>query len=602
MKRKNEKFGGYDAVVLWQAYPRIGLDNRNQFDMYRELPGGIKGLRETVNRFHNQGLKIFLCYNPWDTGTRTEGKSHLDSLVEMIGYLGADGIFLDTMNRAGSEFRDKLDTVRKGVALESELALPLENIHDHHLSWMQWWSDYDSEAPGVLRNKWFERRHMQHEIRRWEWDHTSELHTAWMNGSGMMVWENVFGQWVGWSQRDQSILRTMLPIQRMFSDIFCGEAWTPLVPTLKPRVYASQWGENNLRLWTLINRSNERVTGNLLSIDLQPGQSVFDLIQGAELRVPTDNHQAQLNGTIESRGIGCFLAVTKHTKPIELESLLSEQQNNKLTYSNDSHNVKSRAERRLVHPTKRYPDTPKGMIAIPGAKMTMTVEFRGRECGYYQSWPSHPLRINNTISFIRDVSLSDYAMDETPVTNRQFADFLNASGYQPKIKDHFLKHWNDGRFPEGKEDHPVVYVSIEDARAYAAWAGKRLPTEEEWQHAAQGHDVFVYPWGNEDDPSRRNGGESGGTTPVKAYPNGRSPYGLYDCCGNVWELTESEYSDGRNRFLLLKGGSYYKAEGSHWYFDGGPQTNPHVAKMLLFWPGIDRCATVGFRCAVDLKD
>jgi hypothetical protein len=71
-------------------------------------------------------------------------------------------------------------------------------------------------------------------------------------------------------------------------------------------------------------------------------------------------------------------------------------------------------------------------------------------------------------------------------------------------------------------------------------------------------------------------------------------------CGNVWEWTESERSDGRTRFAILRGGSYYRAEGSHWYMDGGPQAADFAAKTLLAWPGLDRCATIGFRCAVDL--
>jgi hypothetical protein len=68
----------------------------------------------------------------------------------------------------------------------------------------------------------------------------------------------------------------------------------------------------------------------------------------------------------------------------------------------------------------------------------------------------------------------------------------------------------------------------------------------------------------------------------------------------VWEWTESERSDGRTRFCLLKGGSFYTARGSGWYFDGGPRPNAYSAKFLLMWPGLDRCATIGFRCAVDL--
>ena len=187
------EFGGYDAVVLWHAYPRIGVDQRNQFDFYRDQPGGLPGLRRLADEFHRRGVKVFIDYNPWDTGTRREGRDDLTVLAEIVAAIDADGIFLDTMDRGAGEFRARLDAVRPGVVLEGEGALPLDRIHDHHLSWAQWFPD--SRVPGVLRNKWFERRHLQHQIRRWDTDHTGELQTAWMNGSGMMVWDNVFGSW-----------------------------------------------------------------------------------------------------------------------------------------------------------------------------------------------------------------------------------------------------------------------------------------------------------------------------------------------------------------------------------------------------------------------
>jgi len=101
--------------------------------------------------------------------------------------------------------------------------------------------------------------------------------------------------------------------------------------------------------------------------------------------------------------------------------------------------------------------------------------------------------------------------------------------------------------------HPVVYVDPEDARAYVQWAYKRLPTEEEWQYAAQGTHGRKYPWGEQFDAGRCNGGEHGGTTPVRAFPTGRSPIGCYDMCGNVFQWTESKRTDGRTRFCILRG-------------------------------------------------
>jgi formylglycine-generating enzyme required for sulfatase activity len=109
-----------------------------------------------------------------------------------------------------------------------------------------------------------------------------------------------------------------------------------------------------------------------------------------------------------------------------------------------------------------------------------------------------------------------------------------------------------------------------------------------------------FPWGNKMVSGACNNGESGEMTAVKEYPKGKSVFGCFDLCGNTWEMTESEHSDGRNRFCILKGGSFYKAEGSDWYFDGGAQSLSFSAKQLLIYPGIDRCSTVGFRCAADI--
>ena len=147
-----------------------------------------------------------------------------------------------------------------------------------------------------------------------------------------------------------------------------------------------------------------------------------------------------------------------------------------------------------------------------------------------------------------------------------------------------------------------MYVDLNDARACAKWAGKRLPTEEEWQYAAQGLDNLTYPWGNRFEEDICNSGKTGGTTSVTAFPKGRSPFGCYEMCGNVWEWTESERSDGRTRFCIIRGVSFFKAEGSRWYTDGVPQPCNFGAKFILMWPGLDRCATIGFRCVVDVAD
>ena len=598
------EFGGYDAVVLWHAYPRIGTDDRNQFDFYRDAPGGIPGLRQVVQEFHAHGVRVFLDYNPWDTGTRREGQDDLDVLATMVQALDADGLFLDTMDKGAEAFRAKLDSARSGVVLEGEAVLPIERLHDHHLSWAQGFND--SEAPGVLRNKWLERGHLQHQIKRWNTDHTGELQAAWMNGSGMMVWENVFGSWIGWSSRDRSILRSMLPIQRRYASLFAGERWTPLVPTKQPDVYASLWASEGLRLWTLVNRSEREIGGPLLSADWQREERCFDLVAGAELKLEVSGATMTFAGTIRPRGIGCFLAGTPGSLGDEFDKFLVGQKAVAARADWDTTSSKRPVTLRAPALRDKARRAPRKMAVIPATTLTLGTELRVRECGFYESSPPSDHALADSYRyhlrrFERVVALGRYAIDRIPVTNAQFAGFLRKSAYRPRHPENFLKHWSHGHPPAGKEDHPVVYVSLEDARAYAAWAGKRLPTEQEWQYSAQGPQALKYPWGNEMAPGRCNGGETGDTTPVMAYADFASPFGVQDLCGNVWEWTESEGTDGRTRFCLLKGGSFYQAKGSNWYFDGGPQTNQYSAKFLLLWPGLDRCATIGFRCVLDLR-
>jgi formylglycine-generating enzyme required for sulfatase activity len=577
------EFGGFDAVVLWHAYPRIGLDERNQFDFYRDMPGGLPGLLEMTRRFHTGGVRVFVNYNPWDTGTRRESKSDIDMLAEIVSAIDADGIFLDTLDKAAAGLRIRLDAARPGVVLESEIALPLERICDHHMSWAQWFGD--GRVPGILRNKWFERRHMQHQISRWCRDHSAELHTAWMNGSGMLIWENVFGSWVGWNARDKSILRSMLPIQRRFSKVFTGGDWTPLVSTENQSVFASLWkGDQGARLWTLVNRSDQPTDGPLLRVS-PAAQRFYDLVRGREVLTSADatarrgSESTTLEGHIGPRGIAAFAAVDERLLGADFLQWLANQAATHLRSDSDARFVPRSARLTPVEPTRRYKlqELPKDMVAIAAARLTLKTVFCVRECGFYESQDdqfagSGPPRLHQERVFERPATLAAYAIDRTPVTNAQYAAFLRASGYRPRQVEHFLQHWNGReRPPAGRDDDPVVFVDLDDARAYARWAGKRLPTEEEWQFAAQGSD-------------------------------GRSSFGCLDMSGRIWHWTESERSDGRTRFAILKGGSSYRAVGSEWYFPGGPQPSEVSAKMLLMWPGLDRCATVGFRCVVDAQD
>lgn len=240
----------------------------------------------------------------------------------------------------------------------------------------------------------------------------------------------------------------------------------------------------------------------------------------------------------------------------------------------------------------------------------MRIRHERRECGCYADPGTPPERLDYFLfgtpfdeivaHEYGPVPVGPFLIDECPVTNESYEAFLKATGYRPREPRNFLRHWPDGRCPEELRDHPVVCVDIDDARAYAKWVGKRLPTEEEWQFAAQGTDGRRWPWGAEFDVSRCNG-SGNGTTPVRTFPQGRSPCGCYDMAGNVWQWTESERDDGHTRYAIIRGGSWFDAKGSLWYVRGGPQPLDHHAKFILLYAGMDRCATVGFRCVRDVS-
>ncbi len=220
------------------------------------------------------------------------------------------------------------------------------------------------------------------------------------------------------------------------------------------------------------------------------------------------------------------------------------------------------------------------------------------------------------------VWLEAFWIDRTEVTRADYARFLTATGYRPPHVDEAWArdgwNWDGARYPDGTGDHPVVLASWYDAQEYCAWAGKRLPTEAEWQLAAlgpTGQDRH-YPWGDQYDESKLNHGmieapnfdASDGyrtTSPVGSFPAGASPFGALDMFGNAWEFTadhrvdtwalmESRPHPGGLADARAPGpGLYVAVRGGSYFFDLAP--NP-AGERHHFLPEIRR-KTSGFRCA-----
>jgi formylglycine-generating enzyme required for sulfatase activity len=232
-------------------------------------------------------------------------------------------------------------------------------------------------------------------------------------------------------------------------------------------------------------------------------------------------------------------------------------------------------------------ELPPGMVLVPSA----TISYSLTATDEFVPYPSAGREVT--------VRVDSFLIDKYPVTNEEYLTFIRETRYIPDDTTNYLKHWERGMPVSGQERYPVVYVSLEDARAYAQWAGKRLPEESEWQLAAQGTDGRQWPWGNEFHATKCNNA-FGRPTPVDAFPKGESPYGVADLVGNIWQITGDVYCDGAYYFSIIRGGSYFKPESSWWYVQGGPQPLTATQMQLLVSPGFDRSATVGFRCVKDL--
>ncbi len=237
-------------------------------------------------------------------------------------------------------------------------------------------------------------------------------------------------------------------------------------------------------------------------------------------------------------------------------------------------------------------DAPDEMVPIPGGAFMMGSRGDEGRVGFeigVDEMPQH------------EVLIRSFSIDRFEVTNEQYRAFVEATGRptpaDPKDPDYYA--WMDGRPPVGQEDHPVCYVNWHEADAYCRWAGKRLPTEAEWERAARGDDGRTWPWGGRFDPERCNAAESGfgWSTPVGSFPEGAGPYGVMDLCGNVAEWTASWYAPYPGS--TLKRGAFGEkmrvARGGAWVLTAEPwsrATNRNLAQ-----PPDLRHRSLGFRCA-----
>ena len=657
-------YGGDDAICIWPTWPTLGIDQRNQFDLYRDLPGGLKQLKSLSNEARNLGVKFFIAYNPWDESTRSE--EHLQGLADLIMETEADGVVLDTKGESSKELQAAADRVRPGVIMYSEgMAVPedMQGIISGRVHNALYY------PPLLNLNKFIRPDFAILRVAEvFKEPILREYAVAFFNGYGTEINQFAPGH-PGWEEDQYRYLGRTTRILRENSENFTAAAYTPLIKTLYDSVWVNKWERGEKTLFTIFSLKPEGINKRFFEVNPAEKYHWIDLWKhnDVELKKEGDKTYAIVDiegfdsrylGTNNEGSVSCIVRFKKHIEarivedqlvgevtlgskvkiwtgdpsyeklPIEphvkggqFEISISKQLHSyegKIVVQvlNDDELVDEQVlylkpgTPRLITTTTRTPELAKKpieMVKIPAGNFKIHFT-QGDEFIPYPKEREGEM-----------VAVKSFMMDRYPVTNSLFKKFIDASRYFPTDTANYLKHWKGNKIPKGEEDFPITYVSYEDALAYAKWAEKRLPTEIEWQHAAQTSALNEWPWKQVKpvsrketivtetltvksiegiDPKNCNLGD-GQLYPVGKYKNGMNPNGLYDLVGSVWQLTNDVYESGSYRYIMMKGGSYFKPSSSWWYVQGGPRELHYRQFLLRVSQGFERNATVGFRCAKD---
>jgi len=649
--------GGYDIYTLWPTWPRLGLDLRNQWDMYRDLPGGLSELHLQVEFTHKLGKKYFISYNPWDEGTRKEDQ--MKGMEDLLRATNADGVVLDTRGSSSKELQETADKVRPGIIMYSEgMAIPKDmpgivsgRVHDALVM-----------PPPLNLNKFIKPDFAIFRVLQLADDRLHrELAISFFNGYGVEINTMRPGR-PSWIKEEFEYMGKTTKILRENDAVFHNMNWMPLIPALIDSVYINRWMSDNKILYTIYSNNpdgchgalfelnnypeslgNSTEQGNLHAVDLWNHIEIDTIMKNGKVTIPATIQpfdRAWLN-TRREGNVGCiaFLPTLLNIKMTDdsLDFKASRGDRIIITGENPTYNSDQKLfsiagntisfweyfgentekivvqlfeknellDERVFFPIHNLPrlishqqktisanSIPSEMIIIPAGNFRFYTKRDPKTLDPFIPFPNH----TDTV----EIKMKKFLMDKYPVSNHLWNIFLKKTFYIPEDTTNYLKHWVNGHPPVGQEDYPVVYINLDDVKAFLNWSLKRLPTEVEWQYAAQGDYLRKYPWGNQMDSTLCNYNLNHPTA-VDIFPKGASPFGIEDMVGNIWQMTSDVYFNGCYYYNIIRGGSYYHPTSSIWYVTGGPLPADHPEMLLLIGPGLDRNATVGFRCVMDME-
>jgi iron(II)-dependent oxidoreductase len=313
IRKGMDLFGNIDVFGLWPTWPRLGLDQRNQWDLYRDLPGGTGQLRSFVRMSHLSGTRFFIAYNPWDSSTRKV--DHYKGMAQLIAETEADGVVLDTRGSSSLELQASADSVRKGVIMYSEgMAIP-------------------KDMPGIISGRVHNALYLSPELNLNKLIKPDfsifrvcdvgediihrEVAISFFNGYGTEL--NMFrpGGRDDNYRADLDFLARTTFILRQNNDAFLDKDWTPMIETSLDNVFVNRWKSGDKTVYTILNMRPEGVKGRLFKVDnperkhyisLWNHENLIPVIEKETAFISSDaiGWQSSFSGTRKEGSVDCI--------------------------------------------------------------------------------------------------------------------------------------------------------------------------------------------------------------------------------------------------------------------------------------------------------
>ena len=480
---------------------------------------------------------------------------------------------------------------------------------DHILNWnVQSWSKKVPQdvIPSVFKLKWLEPRHLVNIENRWSRDRTNDLQHMFFNGIGYNAWENVWGIWNQLTPRDAEALRRIATIQRQFAPLMVSPDWTPYEKTLQAGVFASRFPGAGVTLWTMVNRNEYEVEWRADRSRARAGHAAISMSGTACVLEPRHRwHAGALHAASSKRRASARFSPSQATR----SRRTSRRSSSKCASSRarrcarsqpNGEHCRSRSSR-SSH-TRAATEAPAGMIAIPAGEFDFAVhgiEIEGQTSDgldVQYPWESSPRRAHRgRVRMLLSTSTAIRSRTHSTRRSSTRAAIVRATLTTSCAIGRTARRRAAGRTSRSRGCRSKTRARTRSGRASGCRTSgngstpHRAVTVVASRGATSGRARSV--------PATSVAREMPPPDDVDAHPAGASPFGVMDLVGNVWQWTD-EYVDAHTRAAILRGGTAYQPQTSHWYFPQAYRLDQH-GKYLLMAPCKDRSAGIGFRCVVD---